>query len=117
MRLWVVKFCDFATVVIELNRGDFVEKTLTENELKIRQQLAVVRKYPRWKYMYFTKGFLCYTTPKTSEAEAFKHPETGRWSAGQHPSSTWRDFNTLEEALQYGEQLVQVRLAGASVHA
>lgn len=79
-------------------------KELTDDELVIRRKLATVRKYPRWKYIPYTKGFLFYVTPSSSEAEAFKHWD-GHWSVGRHPMTTWRDFNTLLEALKYGEQL------------
>jgi hypothetical protein len=90
-----------------------VRKTLTENELAIRHELAAIRKYPRWKYVSYTKGFLLYTSPNCSAVEVFKE-KNGRWSAGRYPRATWHEFGTLAEALRYGEQLAGLHLTGVT---
>lgn len=93
-------------------------KTLRPEEDAIRRTLATSRCYPRWKYMRFTKGFCYYLAPNRSVQEVFKHWD-GRWSAGKEYNGTFRYFDTLQAALDYGVRMSliyfkETRLAGAA---
>jgi hypothetical protein len=77
-------------------------KKLTVSEDLIRKSLSTVKEYPRWKYVYFTKGFLYYLTPDHWVQEVFKHRD-GTWSVDGS------NFSRLEDALRYGKQLAMVQ--------
>lgn len=77
-------------------------KKLTVSEDLIRKSLATVKGYPRWKYVYFTKGFLYYLTPDHWVQEVFKHRD-GTWSVDGS------NLSRLEDALRYGQQLAKVQ--------
>jgi hypothetical protein len=85
-------------------------KRLTLEEQLIREQLATVRGYPRWKWVYYTKGLIYYIHSGLWVREVFKRWD-GRWSTGSKDGGTFRYFESLQAALAYGVKLAQPKIA------
>jgi hypothetical protein len=85
-------------------------KKLTSDEQLIRQKLAAVRGYPRWKWVPYTKGFIYYINSARWVQEVFKHWD-GRWSTGNEHDGTFCYCKTLQAALAKAEQRAQKRVA------
>jgi len=106
--------------VLDLCKGKKPRLThaqLTSEEEGICRELAAVKGYPRWKRTSLTGGFLYYLGPYSCVEEVFPHFD-GTWSAGKKWRGTLQNFNSLREALAYGERLArvwltEVRLSGA----
>jgi hypothetical protein len=81
-----------------------MKKRFTPEETHIRQTLAKVRGYPRWKSTSITGGFLYYVGLSSWVEEVFPY-FNGTWSAGRKSKGTIRYFKSLREALAYGEEL------------
>jgi len=81
----------------------------TSEEKLIRQALATVKGYPRWKSTSVTGGFLYYMKPSAWIEEVFPYHD-GRWSAGSKSRGTILRFKTLGEALAYGTRLAETKM-------
>jgi hypothetical protein len=81
----------------------------TAEETFIRQALATVKGYPRWKSTSITGGFLYYMSPYAWIEEVFPYHD-GRWSAGSKSRGTILYFKTLREALAYGTKLAKAKM-------
>ena len=75
----------------------------TEDEIQIRQQLATIRKYPRWKKNHIN-GYCYYMGSESFVEEAFRERD-GTWSVDRKSEGAERGFVHLSEALQYGKEL------------
>jgi hypothetical protein len=81
----------------------------TAEEKRIRQTLARVKGYPRWRSTTLTGGFLYYLGSCSWVEEVFPYFD-GTWSAGRRSNGTIRYFKSLQEALDYGTQLAAPRV-------
>jgi|ERR1700730_18106776 Uncharacterized protein conserved in bacteria (DUF2188) len=79
----------------------------TPEQKRIRSELTKVKKYPRWKH--WAGGSLYYVHPDLWAEEVFKHFD-GTWQVGNRGDEKCRYFDTLQEALEYGERLAEVRV-------
>jgi hypothetical protein len=77
---------------------------LTREEEHIRWNLSQSCSYPRWKHFRSTGGFLLWVKPNLWVEEAFKLSD-GSWSVGDKDDGTYRVFDQLQDALNYGELL------------
>jgi hypothetical protein len=78
-------------------------------EKLVRQALAKVEGYPRWKSTTITGGFLYYINQSAWVEEVFPYPD-GRWSAGRKSKGTILYFKSLIEALDYGTKLAESKI-------
>ena len=81
----------------------------TPEEKLIRQALATVKGYPRWKSTSITGGFLYYINRSAWIEEVFPYHD-GTWSAGRKSKGTILYFKTLGEALAYGTRLAESKV-------